>query len=320
LLLLEDVAGFVGGGSLWKSITSFASASRKTATTITKLRKIAARFGAKRSLYTIWQSAWEQLQALAGLRLGYRFSFKTTLNDVVQTCGMIDEFALYAAKLKWRNAESQRRLLRFRQTESDYQVHHRATLTGGQIHWISGGPTASRPSTLTITGSTRSKATAYAWGRVQYPSDFLGMKHFLEGYFGLGKPLTTLWAIVPLSFLVDYLVPVQDFFSVLDYKLTTYNVFADIAGAWILPSWESRVDVDVPDQLGYERGSGWLPSEIHGGHTSLSTGAFRRSPANVGSIADGLSSLIQGNVRTIQKLGTGLEIGVQLLNFNHRRP
>lgn len=329
LLSLEDFAGLFSGKSLWKGITGVAGAVNGVAKAIADCRKLGRAFGWKNSIYNMWISSKEVVRQALGFRLGYRFSFKTTLNDVIKAVDFGRDFGDFARQITKRN---QSEFLRYSK---------RATVSGSpQIVQYSGSSLESRllenapngrsyfvkPSgdtahmvraslpTATVLKRGGRTAVAFVKARVRYPVDYATMSHYYQGRFGLDKPLTTLWAIVPLSFVVDYLFNVQDALTYVDNKLNDYLVATNIGSAWVCNTTFRESVLDIPSFVApfLVDNNPDRPHEITWPHVHTvyrQSTVFERTPISSSSIRAQLPSLISADDNNwVRSVGTGLEL------------
>lgn len=329
LLLLEDFAGFFSGKSLWKGIRGVANATEGVARSISTARKLGRAFGWKNSLYNMWLSSKEAVRQVIGLRLGYRFSFKTTLNDIAQAVDFGYGFGQYLQQMQRRNTG---RVLRYEKTDqntntvtevlSPSQVMAKMFASAPRMHykqWFYQPVNAPASFYGELPGGIIQrragyKAKAWAYASVRYPMEYLTMKHYLEGRFGLDKPLTTLWAIVPLSFVVDYLFNVQDALTYLDNKLNDYLVATTVEKVWTANTVFRSNTLDIPGKtIPYSfagnpdyRGVVTLPHIKTSVTDSLD---YQRYPASTNSISASLPPLIGADeTNWTTRIGTGLEL------------
>lgn len=325
LLSLEDFAGLFSGKSLWKGIRGVAGAINGLAKATSDCRKLAKAFGWKSSLYNMWLSSKETVRQALGLRLGYRFSFKTTLNDIVKAVEFGHGFGQFAAQITKRNSSE---FLRYSKTATVYADEDRRYYEGHDAsrYFLRYSPNNSAKSYFsdarnesyfkaTISRRGGRSAVAFAKARVRYPVDYLTMSHYYQGRFGLDKPLTTLWAIVPLSFVVDYLFNVQDALTYVDNKLSDYLVATNISSAWVSNKTFREGVLDIPGftetHLHTPGGTNWLKTvTIPHIHTVYRWDeAFSRTSQSTSSVRAQLPPLIAADDKNwVRSVGTGLEL------------
>jgi hypothetical protein len=329
LLVLEDFAGFFSGKSLWKGIRGVANATEGVAKAISNARKLGRAFGYKNSLYNMWLSSKEAVRQVIGLRLGYRFSFKTTLNDIAKAVDFGYGFGQYLQQMQTRNSG---RVLRYEKNDQNINnVTQNLSPSQVQSKILTDAPNQnfkrwfyspiSAPSSFRdslpggiIQRRAGFKATAWAYASVHYPMEYLTMRHYLEGRFGLDKPLTTLWAIVPLSFVVDYLLNVQDAMTYLDNKLNDYLVSTTVQKVWTARTVFRSNTLDIPEKVipysytnePYVHAVVRLP-HIHITYTDYLD--YARTAGSTDSISASLPPLISADeTNWISSIGTGLEL------------
>jgi hypothetical protein len=331
LLSLEDFAGFFSGKSLWKGITGVAGAVNGVAKAIADCRKLGRAFGWKNSIYNMWISSKEAVRQALGLRLGYRFSFKTTLNDIVKAVDFGRDFGQFAREITKRNSSEFLRYSKRATVSGDPSIvlYDDAAL---EARFLSSSPNSAAKRYFInpygdTTGAVRRQlpvarvlkrggrtAVAFVKARVRYPVDYATMSHYYQGRFGLDKPLTTLWAIVPLSFVVDYLFNVQDALTYVDNKLNDYLVATNIGSAWVCNTTFRESVLDIPEatmSYNYD-GSPDRPHVIHWPHMHTvykQSEVFERTPITSSSIRAQLPSLISADDNNwVRSVGTGLEL------------
>lgn len=332
LLSLEDLAGLFGGKSMWTSIRSVGSAFNMLAKSIGHCKKLGRAFGYKRSLYDMWLSSKETVRQIVGLRLGYRFSFKTTLNDISEAIGFSADFSRFAQNIIKRNSSE---FLKYSKRSSQENVDSIQVISANNLY----GNLMNRvnaefrsvmfpnlrylknPSDLpnaTIKKYARRETECFVKARVRYPSDYAGLAHYYQGKYGLDKPLTTLWAIVPLSFVVDYLFNVQDALTFVDNKLNDYLVSTTIGSAWMCQTLLRAAQLTIPATIlrfAQERndygGPTWKGDAIWPGirATHFLAKRFDRVPGSTGRVRAQLPPLIgASNNNWVRSVGTGLEL------------
>jgi hypothetical protein len=328
LLTLEDFAGLFSGKSLWKGVRGVAGAIDGVSKAISQCRKLARAFGWKNSLYSMWLSSKEAVRQAIGLRLGYRFSFKTTLNDIERAVDFGYQFGQFAAEMTKRNQADFLRYSKRATVSGDPQTTvYRGDSLSNYLFSYSPNSSAKRyfyrpesdahdecqfPDILRLKRGGRS-AVAFAKARVRYPVEYLTMRHYFESRFGLDKPLTTLWAIVPLSFVVDYLLNVQDAATYVDNKLNDYLVATNIGSAWVCETTFRESVLDIPECVAHWHSNvtGQL-CEITWPHVHTvyrQSEVFNRSPISSSAIRAQLPSMISADDNNwVRSVGTGLEL------------
>jgi hypothetical protein len=325
LLSLEDFAGFFSGKSLWKSIRSVAAASNLVARGIDQCRKLGRQFGWKHGLYNLWLSSRDAVREAIGLRLGYRFSFKTTLNDIVKAVDFSADYANAVSRIIRRN-DSSYLMYSKRDSAANQTIDY---FSGNQLKgvlfyfndtlrsWFAGQYAKGiwESTQATVLKRARLSCKAFCRAKVRYPADYASMRHYFEGKFGLDKPLTTLWAIVPLSFVVDYLLNVQDCLSYVDNKLNDYLVASWLQTPWTCKTVDRQSILDIPERQGVvswdpgidsRRTNAYDYPHVHEVITFSSE--FTRNPVLSSSIRAQFPSLIKGDSNWVQRVGTGLEL------------
>lgn len=253
LLTMEDLAGLISGKSLWSGIRGIAQAVSDMGRAVSKAKRLKRAFGAKASLYDCWTKSKELVRQIVGGHLAYRFSFKTTLNDICQGFELANQFQAAVNKLQMRNSSN------YLMYSKDWQSSKEAKLVyasdDARRHLFYAGrnpkslfmpPTGFDIPPVTCSTFTEQRARVYASAKVRYPAEYLTLKHYVQNWAGLDKPLTTIWAIVPLSFVVDYLLNVQDTLTYVDNKLNDYGIYVDIRDAWCLTSTSTRYQMAIP--------------------------------------------------------------------------
>jgi hypothetical protein len=318
LLSLEDFAGFMSGRSLWSAIRSVGSHTNMLAKTIRDLRRVKRHFGGRESLYQLWQSAKAELCSVLGLHLGYRFSFKTTLHDLDQACTWASEFDSYVRSIATRQggeylpySSSKVAVNENVETISPYLVSQMCYGFGNYsyFNWIV-------PPPATIRYQAVRKLSVLAYAKVRYTTDRATVRRYLERQLGLDRPLSTLWAIVPLSFVIDYLIPVQDLASYFDNWLSDYDVCTQFSSAWALETRYMQAICDFPS-FSQNGETSRYPVRLFesSGARCVYTGErhFERYPIPVTDIRDHFTSfLVNQENKWYRSIGTGLEILSQL--------
>jgi hypothetical protein len=327
LLILEDLAGLVSGKSLIKSITGVANASQLLARSITSGRRLTKAFGRKASLYDMWLSSKELVRQIIGLHLGYRFSFRTTLNDFATSCTFGAEFGEYLSQIRKRNNSGFLRYeKRIQSTNEDEPTVYSKRDVYSQMFqrsdhlrtlYVPSGHQREFEDRITPAKLSRRsgvEATAFVQARVRYPFSYGTLSHFLTSKFGLDKPLTTLWAIVPCSFLVDYLLNVQEALTYVDNKLNDYLVQTNILSAWVCNKTFREAEFFMPGMsLTYENPS-WPGMFTQVNWPTIKTRwrwseNFSRFPVSASRIHAQFPPIIGASTSNwVNSVGTGLEL------------
>lgn len=321
-LSLESLAGLFGGQSFTKAIGGVANATNKVGKAIRDLNKLRAAFGSKASLYNMWLSSKELVRQLIGFNLGYRFAFKATLSDIEEAVSAVTSFQSDVQRLSFRN--DGRVHMYSKNTTSNSKAE--SIMSGSDFvnafrraFPVSPNPIQNLPASAAPDAVLRSRETVHAklfsWAKVSYPAEYVTAKRILQSKFGLDKPLSTLWAIVPCSFVVDYLVRVQDYLESLDNKLNEYSVAVDVKDAWLVMSKTRVNEIEWPGvSQSFPYGSG-----ISGGTNTFTCPPlhatktlhkeFVRTPFPVGSIMSELGPLFRTDSENwTTRVGTGLEL------------
>ena len=286
-LSLEDVAGLVGGKSIFKSARS----------AVESLINIV---GPRRSFR-------QAAKDLAGLDLGRKFSVNATFNDVVKALDFNNTFESYRQKL--RNRQDIWRLYKYSATQrvSTPTISRPASWPGhatwGQCY---------NTSAYTIGCTGLAQSTLYGWYKVHYPKKYFSRTNYSLKYYGLDKPLSTIWAIVPMSFVVDYFVSVQTILDELDHELNRSEVnVAQIGSNWVCNKTEVRAIASMkPGICGFNGGLDY-PRGYHSGmRVELTTSKFERYPLTLPDLRSAWAST--GALSVTQKT-TLTELFMQLL-------
>jgi hypothetical protein len=316
LLSLESLAGLFSGKTLWSAIRGTANAFDRLEKGVKMTKRLARAFGYKKSLWATWTSAKDAIREVLGLRLGYRFGFKATLNDIVDAVDLASSYGRYVRKIAYRNGRedvsfSKTRTVRNSWTDSVSGALDRAPNEfRSALYNIRHMDYEYFPRVAEATVSRRACVT----GQVRYPVTYSTVRHYYESAFGLDKPLTTLWAIVPMSFVIDYLVNVQDMLAHVDSKLNDYLVAMNIRLAWALEKGSRQAYVSIPAWSDSHDGTDDNAWYCHTSATKATYGSkfFRRYPISTSSVRSGFPSLISGQQNWITKVGTGIELLAQL--------
>jgi hypothetical protein len=277
----------------------------------------------------MWLSSKVAVRQAIGLHLGYRFSFKTTLNDIAKAVDFGYGFGRYLQQMQNRNS---RRVLRYEkhgqntntveESLTAEDVSRKLFTTSPDINfkrWFYSPVSAPTSFYDSLPGGKISrragfKATAWAYASVHYPMEYLTMKHYLEGRFGLNKPLTTLWAIVPLSFVVDYLFNVQDALTYVDNKLNDYLVSTTVQKVWTDKTVFRQNTLDIPERSIMYRyvNEPYIQATVQLPHISITyvdSEDYARTPGTTDSISASLPPLIAADeTNWTTSIGTGLEL------------
>jgi hypothetical protein len=315
LLSLEDLAGLFSGKTLWSAIRSTASAIDRLAKGIRMTKKLARCFGYKKSLWATWTSAKDAVVELLGLRLGYRFGFKTTLNDIVDAVDFASSCGQYIRKIAFRNGREDVSFSRTRTSRNSFVTNVNGamglapsefrTALNNIRHW-------DYEYFPRVSEAYVSRRATVA-GQVRYPLNYQTVRHYYESAFGLDKPLTTLWAIVPMSFVIDYLANVQDMLTHVDNALNDYLVSMNIRLAWALEKGSQQAYVSVPAWSSSYNGSDGriMVNQTAAAKAAYGSRYFQRYPISSLSVRSSFPSLISGQQSWITKVGTGLELLAQ---------
>lgn len=324
-LSLEDLAGFFSGNSLFKAIRYAGSTTSIFAKSVRDLRRLQRAFGSRASLYNMWLSSKELVRAICGLDLASRFSFKATLDDICQLASLITDASTRLASLRLRN---DREVMRYTKTAqaadtnetvvSGSAIKDRITEIFRKRFDYSPNPPQSAPANMFHDGRliarSEARANVFSWARVHYPKQYLTMGRMLQDGLGLSKPLTTLWAIVPCSFLIDYILRVEERLTRLDNMLNEVGVYVDIKDSWVVETKNSFLQIDLPPADSIED-AGWYRVENHfSGCTARRyiRKDFQRYPISVAEIMSTVTPLLRVQQDNwLRRIGTGLEILLQ---------
>lgn len=315
-LSLEDLAGFLSGESLLKTVKSVASAANKCAVAVAQLKRLKRKFGWRTSLYQMWTRSSELVREVIGLRLGYRFAFKATLNDIVEAVDASLALSTDVNRLSVRNT---RHVMHY---VKEFNASNRNTKTMSASEFrnhfaecfaqkVAVVPPAEVCPDATLLNIARCSAKLHCWATVRYPERYVTSARIMQSRFGLDKPLSTLWAIVPCSFLIDYLMNVQELAENADNALNEFDVLVNIRDAWLLTSRTRTVGIDWPGFIGSASSSGtmskWECPPLVARKTTSSE--FWREPVPSAVIMANSSELIRTDDHSwLQRIGTGLEL------------
>lgn len=315
LLSLEDLAGLFSGKTLWSAIRGTASAIDRLGKGIRMTKRLARQFGYKKSLWATWTSAKDVVCELLGLRLGYRFGFKTALNDIVDAVDFAGDCGKYIRKIAYRNGREDVTFskLKTARASSVSSVNGAMALAPSEFRGaLSNIRNMEYEYFDRVTEAYVSRRGVVA-GQVRYPVNYQTVRHYYESAFGLDKPLTTLWAIVPMSFVVDYLVNVQDMLTHVDNALNDYLVSMNIRLAWALEKGSQSAYVSIPAMSHSYNGTDGriMVSSTTACKAAYGTRYFQRYAINSSSVRSGFPPLLAGDQHWITKVGTGLELLAQ---------
>lgn len=314
-LSLEDLAGVLSGRSFIKTVFSTASAANRCAVAIAQLKRLKRRFGWRSSLYQMWTRSSDLVRELAGLRLGYRFAFKATLHDIVEAVNASLALRGDVNRLNIRNNNRVFHYLKTATAEATSQY----TMSGSEFHdkfaecfaeKVAALPPAELCPDAILKTTARCSVQLHCWARVRYPERYVRAARILQSRFGLDKPLSTLWAIVPCSFLIDYLLNVQELALNVDNAMNEYDVLVNIGDAWLLKSETRTSQINWPGLVGSHPSD---PSMSYNcpplAATRIDGIEFNRWPITSADIMANSSALIRTDDHNwLQRIGTGLEL------------
>lgn len=287
-LSLEDVAGLIGGKSIFKSARS----------AVESLINIV---GPRRSFK-------QAAKDLAGLDLGRKFSVNATFNDVVKALDFNSTFESYRRKL----ADRQDTWRLYKRSVTDKT----STAPRTVVPWWSGFATYGQcynTSTYEVSCTAEAQLSFFGWYKVHYPKKYFSRINYSTKYYGLDKPLSTIWAIIPMSFVVDYFISVQTILDELDHELNRSEVsVAQIGDNWACQRVRrSSVASMKPGICGYDGG---VNPDLRGHHTgmraSYETSEFKRYPL---VLPDLRSAWASTGALTVTQKTTLTELLMQLL-------
>lgn len=81
---------------------------------------------------------------------------------------------------------------------------------------------------------------------IQYPENYFSRANYAIKSLGLDQPMSTIWAIIPMSFVVDYFIGVQSLATSVDQWLNTGDLgIREFGSAWLIQHELKRATADV---------------------------------------------------------------------------
>ena len=272
MLSLENVSGFITGRSFVKSAGN-------------ALKSLARLAGKDRSFF-------QAVKAVTGAHLGWKFSVETTVRDVKRTFSLPRRYQEYLQKINFRNKTD---WVRFKTTTANTERNEiRFVVQQGERAFLDWNrwPTYAQPRFGTVCTEyleKRSEITLYSSAKVRYPSTFSDFSRFLQQTWGLDRPLSTVWAIVPLSFVVDYFVSIETLLDELDSQLNRTEVSVlNHSRIWSCQKDHSlwRFGCD-PGPCGYNWGNTpEITGQMSGFTMVYKTSSYHRQPVSSNSLFD----------------------------------
>lgn len=155
--------------------------------------------------------------------------------------------------------------------------------------------------------------TIFGEYNVHYPQSFWSRSNYYISRLGLDRPMSTIWAIIPMSFVLDYFVSVQTLMDELDNELNRSLVSVIALGPqWMCSNTSLRTTWRVPSGVcGYNGGT---PSALMGDHSPCglkkTTSTFIRKPLDYINLRDAWS---ETSDLTLHQQSTLSELALQLL-------
>lgn len=284
MLSMENLASLFGGKSLFK-------------TTETALRALLALNLRNAKTFK------EAIKALAGLDLAKSFSVDSTARDIESTINLFEGWRQHIAKLRARQSAD---YMLYKTTRSNQ------TSESQTCEWVYNDtgvlPSALFPANMWFNEKRTSVAsvTTFTQAKVRYTQDTLSVINYLQGSLGLNRPLSSIWAIIPMSFLLDYVVSIQTLCDELDSTLNRSNAVQEmlqIGDTWSCYKTDVSVDCQCPPGTCNETGT------HNGCGVVIRSTKFDRTPMSLSSVYAGWSDV--GQV-TASKAATVAEIAFQV--------
>lgn len=288
MLGIENLAGLFSGKSLYRSAEVGIRALLRTVVNGNKT------------------SFKDAVKAFMGLDLAIQFSVKATISDIEQSLSLFEGWTNHIKKLRERQGSG---VLMYKTSksnqDSDEQLHTWGWSNGGEL------PQYAMPQSLQFeeTRKASSTTTLFTRAKVRYSEDTLSVINYMQGALGLNRPLSSIWAIIPLSFLLDYVVSIQTLCDELDSQLnrdTAVQSMLLVDQTWVTQVTKSTSTCTLPKGVcGY--------SPYWGSHEQVvverTRSVFSRHPLSLGSVYSGWSAV--GQV-TPRKAATVAEIAFQI--------
>lgn len=289
-LALESLAGLLGGKSIIKTSSEV-------------LRAVTQFFGD-----VSFKQAMQLLKAAAGFDLGRKFSVQSSVNDIVAGISLCEGYVAYCDKLSRRHDMPRR-----------YRVTTRnANRAAAQLNppewsgYSTWGQCYSTPIKFSKETVNEKSVTIFGEYNVHYPQSFWSRSNYYISRLGLDRPMSTIWAIIPMSFVLDYFVSVQTLMDELDNELnrSLVNVIA-LGPQWVCSNTSLRTTWRLPSGVcGYNGGRTYpLGTHAESGF-SITTGTFIRKPLDYINLRDAWS---ETSDLTLHQQSTLSELALQLL-------
>lgn len=290
MLGIENLASLFGGKSLFK-------------TTEQALRSLIAITPKKASTFK------DAAKALFGMDLAKKFSVDSTARDIESSINLFEGWRQHIKKLRERQNSG---YLLYKTTKSNSVSVEQDCLWARR--WTGILPNSLLPyDNLMFREQVRRSCatTCFTQAKVRYTQDTLSVVNYLQGALGLNRPLSSIWAIMPLSFLLDYVISIQTLCDELDSTLNRSNAVQEmlqVGETWSCSKILSTCDAALPPGT-----TGYLKREAHGTHGGCSIhieqSSFERHPLALSSVYEGWSDV--GQV-TLSKAATVGEIAFQI--------
>lgn len=223
-LLFEDVAGgLISSSALAYNISAL-------------FANLVNLFGPKRSFRNVWQS----LRMLSCADLGFKFGIKATTHDIGTCCTAVSNYTDWVRRNKALNSKP---AATYAGTSTSKQT---SRFVEEVRQYSSGWPTSAIPGTTAIVRTRQKQIQLKQVLHIQYPGNYFSRANYAIKSLGLDQPMSTIWAIIPMSFVVDYFVGVQSLATSVDQWLNTGDLgIREFGSAWLIQHELKLATADV---------------------------------------------------------------------------